>query len=123
MAKERESWYKSSYVNPWPLSPAHRNNDPQTAAQSDTEVTESGQRSSLMDRCLWYIQDNPDQTAGEISKGLGLNSWQVSKRLSDLKNKGVIAPSGERLFKNRRQQTWREINYILPSPKAISLPL
>ena len=123
MTKRRESWYKDHYVNPWPLPPTHRNSDPQTSAQGDSDVTNSGDRSSLMERCLWYIQDHPDQTAGEISEGLGLNSWQVSKRLSDLKNKGVIAPSGEKLFNNHRQQTWREINYILPSPKTTSLPL
>ena len=112
MAKQRESWYNSHYINPWPLPPVHRNNDPQTAAQSDYEVTQSGQRSSLMEKCLWYIQDNPDQTAGEISEALGLNSWQVSKRLSDLKNKGLITPSGERAYHNHKQQTWKEIQYI-----------
>ena len=67
-----------------------------------------------MERCLWYVQDHPDQTAGEISTGLGLTSWQVSKRLSDLKNKGLIYPSGVRLYENYRQQTWREVQYILP---------
>ena len=124
MAKPRENWYNKHYVDSWPLSPAHRKNDPQTSVESDSSITDSGLRGSLMDKCLWHIQDHPDQTAGEISEALGLNSWQVSKRLSDLKNKGLITPNGTKLFGKYRQQTWKEIHYIPPSPKAISfLPL
>ena len=96
------------------LAPAHRNTDPGTSAEADMVITQSGDRGSLMERCLWYVQDYPDQTAGEISTGLGLNSWQVSKRLSDLKNKGLIHASGVKLYETRKQQTWREVRYILP---------
>ena len=97
-----------------PLPPAHRNTDPSTSAEADMLMTNSGDRGSLMERCLWYVQDHPDQTVGEISTGLGLNSWQVSKRLSDLKNKRLIYASGVKLYETRKQQTWREIQYTLP---------
>ena len=96
------------------LPPAHRNTDPGTSVEADMVITQSGDRGSLMERCLWYVQDHPDQTAGEISTGLGLNSWQVSKRLSDLKNKTLIYASGVKLYESRKQQTWREVRYILP---------
>ena len=111
---KRETWYESHFVEPWPLPPSHRNNDPQTSAEADSQVTENGDRASLMKKCLWHIQDNPNQTAGEISEALGLNSWQVSKRLSDLKNQGLISPSGEKLYENHKQQTWIEVQYTLP---------
>ena len=117
--KPRASWYASHYVSNIFL-PAHRSTDPETSAEADANITNSGDRGSLMERCLWYVQDNPNQTAGEISAGLGLNSWQVSKRLSDLKNKGLITPSGVKLFEERKQQTWREVQYIRPSEKTTS---
>ena len=116
--KPRESWYAKSYVTNI-FAPAHRNTDPKTSAEADAKITSSGDRGSLMERCLWYVQDNPDQTAGEISEGLGLTSWQVSKRLSDLKNKGLISPSGIKQFEGNKQQTWKEVQYIQPSPKVI----
>ena len=97
-----------------PLPPAHRTTDPATSAESDRLLTSSGARVSLATRCLWYIQGHPDQTVGEISTGMGLTSWQVSKRVSDLKNAGLVAPSGVRLYGTRRQQTWREVEYVLP---------
>ena len=109
--KRRESWYASNYVTDI-FAPAHRNTDPETSAEADAAITESGDRGSLMERCLWYVQGNPNQTAGEISAALGLNSWQVSKRLSDLKNKGLIHPSGTKLYEGRSQQTWKEAQYI-----------
>ena len=118
-AKPRPSWYASQYAAPF-LPPAHRNTDPTTSVEAAKNITDSGDRASLMMRCLCYVQDYPDQTAGEISAGLGLNSWQVSKRLSDLKNRGLISPSGVKLFESRKQQTWREVQYILPSKKATS---
>ena len=118
-SKPRASWYSEHYVANIFL-PAHRKTDPETSAEADANITNSGDRGSLMERCLWYIQDYPDQTAGEISAGLGLNSWQVSKRLSDLKNKGLIVPSGTRLFEGRKQQTWKEAQYIPASQKPIS---
>ena len=117
--KPRESWYAQHYVSNIFL-PAHRNTDPATSAEADAIITNSGDRGSLMERCLWYVQDNPDQTAGEISGALGLNSWQVSKRLSDLKNKKLIIPSGTKLFEGRRQQTWKEAQYIPASQRPTS---
>ena len=109
--KPRASWYANHYVTDI-FAPAHRNTDPETSAEADAKITNSGDRGSLMERCLWHVQDNPNPTAGEISDGLGLNSWQVSKRLSDLKNKGLISPSGTKLYEGRRQQTWKEAQYI-----------
>ena len=96
------------------LPPVHRTGDPITSVLAETAITESGARGSIMRQVLWYVQDHPGQCAGEISEGLGFTSWQVSKRLSDLKNKGLIHPSGVKLFKERKQQTWREIQYTLP---------
>ena len=44
------------YINA-PLPPAHRNTDPATSAEADMLITNSGDRGSLMERCLWYVQD------------------------------------------------------------------
>ena len=117
--KPRASWYAANYVTDI-FAPAHRSTDPATSAEADAKITNSGDRGSLMERCLWYVQDNPDQTAGEISAALRLNSWQVSKRLSDLKNKGLITPSGARLFEGNKQQTWKEAQYIPASQRPTS---
>ena len=92
--------------------PASRNSDPQTSHTAEAEITKSGQRGSLMRRCLHYVEDNPNQTAGEISEGLGLNSWQVSKRLSDLKNRGLIMQNGQKEFEGRMQSQWIKVEYI-----------
>ena len=103
----------------WALPPIHRNTDPQTSTDSAVEITTSGKRASLMKRCLWYVQDNPCQTAGEISKALGLNSWQVSKRLSDLKNQGLIMQEGQREFEGHQQVMWRPVEYEPMKPKRL----
>ena len=96
--------------NLWP--PAHRSNNPQTSVQAEVAITTSGQRASLAQRCLWYIVDHPYSTVGEISDGLGLNSWQVSKRLSDLKNQGQIMQAGDKEYAGRKQSKWIQVEYI-----------
>ena len=96
--------------NLWP--PAHRSTNPQTSVQAEVAITASGQRATLAQRCLWYIVDHPCSTVGEISDGLGLNSWQVSKRLSDLKNQGLIMQSGDKEYAGRRQSKWMQVEYI-----------
>lgn len=121
MAKPRQSWYAASYITPF--LPAHKNTDPITSAEADEKITISGKRRTIARRCLAYLHDHPNKMAGEISAGLGLSSWQVMKRLTDLQHEEVIMVSGIGVFEGYRQQKYKEINYVLPSPKQTFLLL
>ena len=93
------------------LPPVHRTGDPITSVLAETAITESGARGSIMRQVLWYVQDHPGQCAGEISEGLGFTSWQVSKRLSDLKNQGQLYQHGVTEYEGRKQMRWHPASY------------
>ena len=96
-------------MNRWP--PVHHTNDPITSALAEAQITVSGARASIMKRCLWFIEDNPGKVAGEISEALGLTSWQVMKRLSDLKSKGLVYQDGIGEYENHKQMRWWKAQY------------
>ena len=93
------------------LPPVHHTNDPITSALAEAQITTTGARASIMKRCLWYIEDNPGKVAGEISEALGLTSWQVMKRLSDLKSKGLVYQDGVGEYENHKQMRWWKAQY------------
>tara|TARA_R100000306_G_C4359165_1_gene134368 strand:+ start:927 stop:1259 length:333 start_codon:yes stop_codon:yes gene_type:complete len=89
--------------NPAPVS---RRGDPLTSRRAEHELNESGQRITLMEQCLDYVTSNQGQTAGEIGDGTGLGHMRVERRLSDLKNKGLLTQGSPRQWHGKAQVTW-----------------
>ena len=87
-------------------SPISRSGDPITSHLAGSEVTQSGQRLTLMQQCLEYVTRNPGQTAGEIGDGTGLGHMRVERRLSDLKNQGKLRQGNHRQWHGKAQVTW-----------------
>ena len=93
----------TTYFNPSPIS---RPGDPITSHLAGREITQSGQRLTLMGQCLDYVTRNPGQTAGEIGDGTGLGHDRVWRRLSDLKNQGKLKQGDHRQWHGKAQVTW-----------------
>jgi len=87
-------------------SPISRPSDPITSHIAGREITQNGRRITIMKQCLWYVARNPGLTAGEIGEGTGLGHMRVERRLSDLKNKGVLTQGTPRSWNGRPQVTW-----------------
>ena len=101
----------AAYFNPSPIS---RPSDPITSHLAGREITQSGQRQTIMQQCLEYVTHNPGQTAGAIGEGTGLGHMRVERRLSDLKNKGKLTQGRGRLWNGRLQVTWWVVEEQLP---------
>ena len=86
-----------------------RNTDPMTSVEAGIAITRSGKRESIKEQCLEYILVHPDETAGEIGDGTGLGHMRVERRLSDLKNDGLIVMGDPKVCNGRQQGTWRVV--------------
>jgi predicted HTH transcriptional regulator len=86
--------------------PISRPTDPETSAESEEIITESGARTTLMEQCLEFVQRYPGHTAGEIGERTGLGHDRVWRRLSDLKNLGRIVQGPPKRWQGRSQVTW-----------------
>lgn len=88
----------------------HRVDDPDTskaAAHSISPVSAD----AIMGILLSALKIHGSRTQAELAAWLGLRDAQVWKRLSDLKNRGLIVPSGlTRPGPSGRQQiVWRAV--------------
>ena len=88
------------------LPPIVRAGNPATSQLAATEITESGERQTLMRLALRHVRGHPGQTAGEIGDGTGLGHMRVERRLSDLKNKGLLTQGNHRQWHGKAQVTW-----------------
>jgi len=89
----------------WP--PISRPTDPLTSHEAEAVITDRGSRRSHCDEIYALVKDNPGLTAGEIgilTEGMD-GYW---KRLSDLKNDGLIRQDQPRVWdgSGRKQVTW-----------------
>ena len=85
---------------------AARAMDPWTSHDAADEITGSGKRQTLMEICLDHVGMFPGMTAGEIGEATGLGHERVWRRLSDLKNKGLIQQGPARKWHGKSQMTW-----------------
>ena len=86
--------------------PIARTTDPDTSHEAAEILNESGVRTTLMEQCLEFVQRFPGHTSGEIGDRTGLGHDRVWRRLSDLKNRGMIVQGPPRQWHGRAQVTW-----------------
>lgn len=88
--------------------PASRRTDPRTSHDSEAEHTAGGRRATHCRLIFQSIRLEPGRTCREIAKGLPLDAYEVSKRLSDLHQAGKIVSVGERrcLLSGRKARVW-----------------
>ena len=94
-----------------------RATDPITSHLGAQEVTESGRRKSQKDIILTALRDSNGSTMSEVSMLTDLTEWQVTKRLSDLKNDGLIEQQGMALGQHGMQGVW----FVIDKPEQGTL--
>ena len=86
--------------------PVSHSNDPEPSKEGAKKVTRSGKRSAHVKLVLDVVRAFPGSTAGEIGDGTGLGHVRAQRRLSDLKNDGVVFVSGKKKYKKNNQSRW-----------------
>lgn len=85
--------------------PIARGTDPLTSHKAAARLTTRASHSRII---LEVVSSHPGKTCREIASLAGLEPYEVSKRLSDLRSRRLIHPVGERLcrFSDRSARTW-----------------
>ena len=91
---------------PMKFPPISHSNDPEPSKEGAKKVTASGRRSAHVKLVLDVVRAFPGSTAGEIGKETKLGHVRAQRRLSDLKNDGVIFISGKEKYKGNNQSRW-----------------
>lgn len=86
--------------------PISGNRDPWTSHAAGNAITNSGSRQTQMDRCLGIVLGSPGLVAGEIGELTGLGHVPAQRRLSDLKNLGLIIQGTAKQWQGKAQVTW-----------------
>lgn len=102
----------------WPA--VTRDSDPMPSRVGESEITASGKRQSLVAEVAAYVRAHPGQCRGEIAQALHVDEYALSKRLSDAKNMGLIAPGASVRFASRLQSTWQP---VIAEPQQIAMSL
>ncbi len=76
------------------LLPATRNTDPRTSF--DAERSHATKRRSNIEYIVRLVKKYPGMTSGEIADFSRMDRTEVSRRLSDAKNKGLLTASNPR---------------------------
>ena len=103
--------------NEW--SPASRTTDPMTSHEAEAVVTETGSRSTQCDNIYAVIADTPGLVAGEIAEVTSYGMHITSRRLADLKNRGLARQGQPRVWagSGRKQVTW----WLIPKQGEFNL--
>lgn len=90
-------------VEPWQLA---RNSDPDTSHAA----ARTAERIVLTAAVLDVVHRCGPSTVCEVAHALGINAWRTSKRMSDLKNDGLVVDTGTRRRgdSGRHQIVWGE---------------
>ena len=91
---------------PMEFPPISHSNDPEPSKEGAKKVTRSGKRSAHVKLVLDVVRAFPGSTAGKIGKETKLGHVRAQRRLSDLKNDGVIFISGKEKYKGNNQSRW-----------------
>ena len=86
--------------------PIARNQDPWTSHAAGDAITNSGSRQTLAEICVDCVHKHPGLTAGEVGELTGLGHQRVWRRLSDLKNLGLIVQGTAKQWQGKAQVTW-----------------
>ena len=91
---------------PMKFPPVSHSNDPEPSKEGAKKVTRSGKRSAHVKLVLDVVRAFPGSTAGKIGKETKLGHVRAQRRLSDLKNDGVVFISGKEKYKGNNQSRW-----------------
>ena len=86
--------------------PASHSNDPESSKEGAKEVTGSGRRAAHVKLVMDAVRAFPGSTAGKIGDHTKLGHVRAQRRLSDLKNDGVVFVSGKKKYKKNNQSRW-----------------
>lgn len=90
------------------VTPLARKTDPSTSHDAAREHKESGNADRSAAKVLDAVNRFPGLTAVELAERAGLDRYEVSRRLSDLRGKQLVRNGEERpcAIKGSRMTTW-----------------
>ena len=71
-------------------TPIARNTDPESSHIAAREITYSGSRASQQIRVLEAVTNYPGNTSHELSFKIGMDRYQIARRLPELESNGFI---------------------------------
>lgn len=91
--------------------PVSHTNDPLPSHIAEGKINASGQRESNSQRVLRTVKTRPHWTAPELASRCGLGETETRRRLSDLKNRGLVRSHNPRLcaIKGTTMSVWEAI--------------
>ena len=89
-------------------TPASRSSDPSTSHEAEKSINKSGSRNTQCNQIFVVVKDNPGAVSGEVADITGMGMHITSRRLADLKNKGIIFQGQTRTYEKsgRKQVSW-----------------
>ena len=90
------------------LNHLSHSDDPETSREAIEDLDASGIRATHSEMVLEAVRKHPGRTGPEIAESLGLEEYQVRRRLSDLKSAGRLQHGEIRecKVKGSRMVTW-----------------
>lgn len=93
--------------------PGHHRNDPRTSVEADFNHRASGKTETHQNLVLAEVRAQGGMCAEEIGERTGLGRVEAARRLSDLKDRGLVE-RGERVtYGGSSQSTWTAIGGAL----------
>ena len=89
-------------------NPLARRTDPQTSHAAAREYRDSGKLSESKAEVLDAVRNHGGCTAVELAAKAGLDRYETSRRLADLKNARLVRLGGSRVCEvnKRKMETW-----------------
>ena len=99
---------KAQYGYRYKWTPASRPANPATSFEAEAAITTDGTRETHAQILLAIVKSSPGLTTGEIGEQSDLGQMATRKRLSDLKNQGLVYQGQPRIWEatGRRHSTW-----------------
>jgi len=88
--------------------PVSRPSNPDTSHEAEESINKTGSRTTQCSEIFSVLKSNPGKLSGEIADITGLGMHVTSRRLADLKNKGLIFQGQHRVYSHtgRKQVSW-----------------
>jgi len=88
--------------------PVSRPSDPDTSHEAEETINKTGSRITQCNTIFLVLKSSPGKLAGEIADSTGLGMHVTSRRLADLKNRGLIFQGQPRTYfqTGRKQVSW-----------------
>ena len=91
-----------------------RQTDPVTSHQAASDAELSGRAASQRAICLAWVNSQPGQTAAEIARAVGLERHAPSRRLPELRKRGIVTNGDVRTctITGRQSMTWLAVTEV-----------